>query len=326
MPKPKEKKNNKPYPIALACADLHLSLKRPACREDDWMEVQAGYLKQLRKIQAEATSASDEDGPRKCKQVPILCAGDIFDRWNVQPELINFALKHLPDGMVCIPGQHDLPNHRLEEMHRSAYGVLVESKKIVDITNDGVCTYGLSINGFGWGQEIKPPSEIEGLESLIKVALVHKFIWTDGTGYPGAPEESRWPRLMPKLKGYQVVVFGDNHKPFKIVGDTTIFNCGGFIRRKIDDDHRPRVGIIFSNGDIIPKFLDTSGDKIRRPEEVQEVGELDLKKFITDLETLGDAALDFAGIVRRHLESSDLSGAVRERVLKCLENGADSRL
>ena len=110
-----------PNAIAILCSDLHLSLTKPACRADkDWMEVQAHYLKQL-----EDTAGN----------LPIFCAGDIFDRWNAPPELINFALRNLPDDMLCVPGQHDLPNHRLDEKHRSGYGVLSNAGKIEDLSN-----------------------------------------------------------------------------------------------------------------------------------------------------------------------------------------------
>ncbi len=41
-------------PIAIAIADLHLSLTRPACRADkDWLEVQAHYLSQVTQIRKE---------------------------------------------------------------------------------------------------------------------------------------------------------------------------------------------------------------------------------------------------------------------------------
>ena len=37
---------------------------------------------------------------------PVICAGDIFDKWNSPPELINFAYDNLPE-IYAIPGQHD---------------------------------------------------------------------------------------------------------------------------------------------------------------------------------------------------------------------------
>ena len=88
----------KPKSIALLCSDIHLSLNSPICRGLDrerWFETMAHYLKKLKDI-------------AKDHAVPIVCAGDVFDKWNSPPELINFALKHLPE-MYAI-----LPNHNLQ--------------------------------------------------------------------------------------------------------------------------------------------------------------------------------------------------------------------
>src|SRR5580765_2947060 len=192
-------------PIALVISDLHLSLLQPACRADkDWMEVQKKYLAQVRMI-ADHSSIS---GP-----LPVLCAGDIFDRWNPPPELINFALRELPDGMICVPGQHDLPNHRMDQIHRSGYGVLVQAKKIKDIAGQILKAAKIHIYGFGWNQDITLPKYIPG-NGLLNIALIHHYCWAIGHQYPGAPEDSHLNAFMKQLKGYDVAVFGDNHKSF----------------------------------------------------------------------------------------------------------------
>lgn len=95
--------------IAVLCSDIHLCHTCPPARsnEPNWYDAMARTLDELAGIASHY-------------YVPILCAGDVFDRWNSPPELINFAIKHLPP-MHCIPGQHDLPNHSLEDIRRSAY-------------------------------------------------------------------------------------------------------------------------------------------------------------------------------------------------------------
>src|SRR5688572_18895632 len=98
-------------PIAILCADLHLTLRPPLCRADkNWMLTQRDYLLQIRKLQEPAHLKNHLEATAK---IPVICAGDIFDRWNPPPELVNFALRFLPNGMICVPGQHDLPNHNI---------------------------------------------------------------------------------------------------------------------------------------------------------------------------------------------------------------------
>jgi len=301
-------------PIAIAIADLHLSLLQPACRADkDWLEVQAGYLKQVKDI----TEGFDDPSRR----LPILCAGDIFDRWNAPPELINFALQHLPDGMICVPGQHDLPNHRTDQVHRSGYGVLKQVGKIVDIsgkrTNKDI---GLLVYGFEWGSEILPPDHEK--PDLLQVALIHQYCWTDFHSYPGAPEDSNLSKFAKSLKGYDVAIFGDNHKGFlsELKTGTTVLNVGGFIRRKSDEiGYNPSVGIIYSDGTVKRCKLDTSADKFHEEIAEREEVPLNMKEFIDGLEGLGEHGLNFREAVENHLRDEELTPAVKQIIKQCLE-------
>lgn len=270
------------------------------------MAVQAGYLRQLKRIAG---------------KLPILCAGDIFDRWNTPPELINFALKELPDGMHCIPGQHDLPNHRIDLMHRSGYGVLARTGKIIDIQGTLTWKAGetqMQFYGYGWGQEIVPPA----FKSKLKIAIVHRYVWTADTGFPGATEDSRLSAIAKQLRGYDVAVFGDNHKGFlkQLKSGCTVLNCGGFIRRKSDErNYRPSVGILYDDGTVEREFLDTSADVFHEQED--ELGEtpLGMQAFINELEMLGEHGMDFRESVLRHIQSNDIRPRVREIVKEALD-------
>jgi len=304
-------------PIAIAISDLHLSLLQPACRADkDWMAVQAGYLDQVKKMADEL-------------RVPVLCAGDVFDRWNAPPELINFALKHLPDGMICVPGQHDLPNHRVDQIHRSGYGVLKQVGKIVDINEEYSPNRGTKwvfiISGFGWGREIKSPPKVDEVyteSNFPQIALIHRYCWTEFHSYPGAPEDSNLSKFAKSLKGYDVAIFGDNHKGFlsELKSGTTVLNVGGFIRRKSDEvGYNPSVGIIYSDGTVKRRKLDTSADVFHEEIAGREEVPLNMKEFIDGLEGLGEHGLNFREAVENHLRDEELTPAVKQIIRSCLE-------
>lgn len=305
----------KPNPIAILCSDLHLSLNQPACRADDnWLAVQAHYLSQLKEI---------ADG------LPIICAGDIFDRWNVEPELIHFVLEHLPNGMICVPGQHDLPNHRLDQVHRSGYGVLVKAGKIRCIAGKemipvaNVLTSGEPPRafGFGWGQEIEPPPYSHS-KGLIFVAVVHQYIWTVGHSYIGAPQESHLSNLMGRLKGYDVATFGDNHKRFTKVlkTGTTVVNCGGFIRRKSDEiDYHPAVWRLMSDGTVEERPFFTTIDRFHEGIKPKEEMPVNMKEFIDGLEALGEHGLNFREAVENYLRGEKVSKRTKEIILRAME-------
>lgn len=318
-------------------------MKQPACRnDDDWMRTQADYLGQIKSLACTVRELWLGNRNTTSRPIPVLCAGDIFDKWNASPELIHFALEHLPDGMICVPGQHDLPNHRMEEMSRSGYGVLAKAGKIkcasshrraevptrshIQTGYDGT----LFIYGFGWNEEITPPPLQFDYDRVHPIALVHHYIWDTGSNsFPGAKMEDHFNSFKKSLDRYSVAVFGDNHCSFDatlkpttpLKRGTHIFNCGGFIRRKVDEvDRKPRVGILYENGTVRSHLLDTRADKFLRPEEIKDqMLDVNMEQFVRELDKMAEVGLDFRQTVIRGIDGMNLPAPVRSMVLKCLE-------
>jgi hypothetical protein len=296
-------------PIAVAVADLHLTLTSPACRdESDWPAVQARYLQQLGDIAG---------------NLPILCAGDIFDKWNTPPELINFALENLPDGMLCVPGQHDLPNHRIEDMHKSGYGVMKRVGKIRDIS--GISTGnmgGFIVHGFGWGQPIQL---LNCKQPLLNIALIHHYCWMEGKAYPGAPEELHIKHFKKLLQNYDFAIFGDNHKGFcATLNQCHIVNCGGFTRRKSDERlYKPSVWKLYKDGTdnrMVERIeLDCMQDRFSSIDKLEtDISQFNADEFIQELERLGEHGLNFRETVKRYLHSNDIHPLVCEMIFKAM--------
>lgn len=300
-----------PKAIAIAFSDLHLSLTQPVCRADkDWLVVQAGYLKQVRDIAKELGG------------VPVLCAGDIFDRWNPPPELINFALEHLPTGMISVPGQHDLPNHRIEDMHRSGYGVLVKARKILDIAGSSLVSkdFGFTVYGAGWGQQLGKYGPQASCGQHI--GLVHRYLWAyENKRYIGAPSTSHIQNQPDQFNAYDWVISGDNHTLFTAtLKHCTVINPGGFIRRKSDERlHAPSVYILYDNDSSDRHKLDVSGDLFHEDIEDRSEVPVNMKAFIDGLEKLGEHGLDFRQAVEQHLKSDDVEEATKQIILDSLK-------
>lgn len=279
--------------LAVACSDIHLSHKKPPFRaEEDWYGVMAEYIEQVREVCVKHNA-------------PLLIAGDIFDRWNSPPELINFAidmLRQMPIAIHTIPGQHDLPNHSLDRIGESAYETLIRAEVIEDIGNQWIVVdKNLAAVGVPWGCEIP---KLTNVKAMV-VAAVHRYVWMDKqTSYKDAPRENRVNHIWKELKGYNFAIFGDNHKGFTTSnGKTSLFNCGTLIRRKSDEaGYRPIIGLLCDDGVIRIRFLDTSKDQFLNPEEIVgqlEDGAIIAKEFIEELSRLGVTGLDFAEYVKR---------------------------
>jgi len=285
--------------IAILCADIHLSHTPPVWRsaEPDWCAAMQRPLDEIAELQKKY----------KCT---VLCAGDIYDKWNSPAELINFAMDNLSRlNMYSIPGQHDLPNHNISELEKSAYETLSKADAILDVAYSDRCPSIINsrctLSAFPFSTEIKPLPEVYDKKNVVNIALVHQYVCTYKSDYPGAPKKSHVKYIKAntklingKLYGYDVIVFGDNHKGFHTcVGKTIIWNCGTLMRRKSDEiDYKPKVGLLFSNGVVEPYYLDQSQDKYLSPEQTKKLMELsaaDFKKFAKELSELGDSELDF---------------------------------
>lgn len=304
----------------MLCSDLHLSQRPPVARsvEPDWYSTMAGYLGQLRGLsEGHGTSGNP---------LPVICAGDIFDRWNAPAELINFALAYLP-RMYAVPGQHDLPHHSYEDIRKSAYWTLVEAGKIVNLEPGkplGVGT--MQLWGFPWGTPVEPCPETAYLG--LDVAVIHSYLWTEKSrsGYPGAPKEKRLVVYAKKLKGYDAAVFGDNHKGFQSFVPSLgcrVLNCGGYMRRKSDErDYQPTVGLLRSDGTITRYKLDVSEDKFLDSGDIPQSlrdNNIGFDTFLEELSAFGDAAINFNEAVHRLLEREKVSPVVKRIVLASLE-------
>lgn len=298
--------------VAIVCGDLHLCHNRPSARVDEyWYGVMEHYLGQLRSIQ------------NQC-DVPILCAGDVFDKWMSPPELINFAMDNMPK-VFAVPGQHDLPYHGLSGIRKSAYWTLVEAGIIVNLTEQETWLQGedtgIWVSGFPWGSEVKPPPF--PTKTHLNIAVIHAYIWKPGFSYPGAPEKSKTGAWKERLEGFDIAVFGDNHQHFtKAVtfGGCLIWNCGTFIRRKADEiDERPCVGLVYDDGTIVPEYLNIGIDQfVDLPEKVEAKEQNpELLQFLNELDSLDLDQVDYRTQLRRAADK--LEGEARTTLLEVLE-------
>lgn len=303
----------KPAPVAVLCSDLHLSLYAPVARsaEPDWLAAQKRQLTQLSRTANKLA-------------VPILCAGDIFHHWKAQPELINFALLNLP-AMYAVPGQHDLPLHNFDDIQKSAFGTLLIAEKI-KLLQPAMPTYikGARVWGFPWGFPINPP-DADASSSALNVAVVHAYIWQHKSGFIGAKPIDHVDEWSRKMGGYDIALFGDNHKPFirfPSAGSNSclIFNHGAFQRRASDEfDHTPALGILMSDGTVKLEKLDCSKDLFidRNDPKFEEDSQFTMDAFLKELETLGeDDQLSFEQALHHYLKTHEVTPGAEKIILE----------
>lgn len=291
-------------PIACLCSDIHLSHKAPIARsvEPDWYAAQERSINQLKKV---------------ANGLPIICAGDLFDRWNSPPELISWAIDTLPH-MHCIPGQHDLPHHGYDAIKKSAYWVLVQAGTITNLDPHS-CGIPIDDNGSAWTFAFPWGFEVIGVEkeqqSSVKIAVIHAYAWHRHK-HPHADSNQSSDAWAKKLEGYDAAVFGDNHAHW-ISDDNRIINTGTLMRRKQDErDYTPHVGILYDDGYIDAIPLDCSEDKFIDVAPLRDAFESDgrIEEFLEHLRGLSAEGISFEQAVDMSLVDASPAAAqlVRE--------------
>lgn len=249
---------------------------------------------------------------------PIICAGDLTNKWNEPPEFINFLLRVLP-FMYCVRGNHDTPFHNASEMHKSVYGTLCQTGTIKDIAPRSPLVIGnLMLHGFPHGTEVRPMQK--RYDGYFHLAVIHDYIWKRGSEHRQVTVETSVGSWHQKVRGYDAVMFGDNHKGFvaKHPAFPTILNCGTLMRRTTDEiDYQPKVGLINSDGSIVRVALDCSKDTFAEKLKEESEPSADMEKFIEQLLKRVKSNVDFRTKVLDVL--GDAEPEVRQLVLESLE-------
>jgi DNA repair exonuclease SbcCD nuclease subunit len=258
---------------------------------------------------------------------PILCAGDIFDHWKAEPQLINFALNNLPH-MYAIPGQHDLPLHNIDLLKKSAWWTLALAEKIEPlIYEEPISIVGdIVIHAFPWGRKLTPLKK--GLsKDKYHIALVHDYFWMKEYKYPTAPKKHHISRYIKAIKGYHAVVFGDNHKGFKTkVNDVPVYNCGTLMRRRSDEkEYEPRIGLLCRSGKILIHKTSLRSEKLETQEEdmsgQHRISNGELSDFIDGLRDAETLCVDYVEAIEMLMKNYSVSNEVRKILLEALGRG-----
>ncbi len=304
--------------VAVCVSDVHFSHRPPTFRSEEpsWYGV-------MERTWEEVNGLSET---HKC---PIVLAGDVFQVPKEPVELVNFVMRLFRRPVFGIPGQHDLPGHRLADLHKSAYGTLVEAAKITNLGPDApVFLPGLVLHGFPYGQEITPWEKGSVAPFGLRIAVVHQYVWSNKFAhYPGAPEEGHVSILRTQARGYDVVVCGDNHVGFlsdrvgKKGHRTKVVNCGCLMRRRADERELcPSAWLLHADGAVTRHHLDTSRDVTLSPERCKKKAPTtDLAPFMEELEGLGDTGLDFLEALKEYLATEGAGVGARELIVKLVE-------
>jgi hypothetical protein len=201
--------------------------------------------------------------------------------------------------MYSITGQHDMPNHLRGELFRSAYQTLVLARRVINLEEGKpvlirVRDVELYIAGFPWNAALRPCPK-PARKNLIRIAVVHKYAWVKGRSHAMASDNQKLQVHAKQLEGYDVLLFGDNHRHFtkSLPTGQVVCNTGCPMQRRIDErDEVPKFGLLFGDGHL--ETVDVAPyEKLRfdeRAKVTEPMNQVQMDGFIARLHAQGDSA------------------------------------
>lgn len=242
----------------------------------------------------------------------------MFDKWNTPVEFVNLLVENWPTAnFFAVPGQHDLPNHNYADIRRSAYWNMVKSGRITTLDPGKLQCIGdgLYVRGFPWGVPVEPMTGAKR-DGYCYLSVAHRYVWAGDAKYKDAEvgDCAERPEFGERYRGYDAVVWGDNHKPWSLdvlwhpnKSPTTYFNHGTALRRHADErglvDMGPGVfgpGVLYDDGSIVRVELDGMPPEVWADAPAKSLAAplgVDADRLLALLRAGGEAAVSFRDAV-----------------------------
>lgn len=301
----------KHYQKYICASDLHFTFTPPKCREvEEYIEAQDKKIDFLLDLQ------------RK-EKAPILCGGDIFDRWNASPELLSYLIYKLQEAdfpIITIPGQHDLPNHNIKEYDRSGLSVL-EASGVLTVIKDPNAPIAIGqhlIFGKPWGLPLPEAKKLNS-ESIL---ILHEGIYKKEKPFPNCKWRTS-KQVIEESPGFKLIVSGDNHKPFTHnIKGSYLINPGSMMRMHADQaDFDPRVYIYdFKTGCAEQVYIPIEPGIVSREHIIsEEERDQRISDFVEHLKTKYNVTIDFKKNMEVFLSSNRVRKSTKEWVWRALD-------
>lgn len=286
---------------AILTADWHLRDTQPKCRTDNYYQVQFNKIRFIKGL------ANMHEG------CPVLIAGDIFDTAKPSPMLLASTLHFLPSLVVCIPGQHDMPSHSLENLNQSGLAVIEQGSDCTVLKNPTdykPSIAGNEIIGFPWGSKI---SNIKG-----DIALVHTLLQEPKNYNSHIAYEEDCESLLKKLPACRLVVSGDNHKSFTYrKGEQLIVNPGSIMRMDADQiDYKPCVYLWYAGTNTVePVYLPIGEDVVTREHlEKKQEEDLRMEAYKNRLQACVEIGVSFEKNIDNYIRKNKIEKEISQEI------------
>lgn len=286
----------------ILCGDNHLMEKKPVSRTDEFFPAMWKKLKFI----------DDLANKYNC---PVLVSGDLLDHWKSSPELLTKIMQHLTAVWATIYGDHDLPQKAIENMDKSGLTTLQEAGKIKIIPGG----HGSDKNNHKLPKDVAPSFITKGR----KIFVWHILTWKKDLPFPDCKNKSA-KQLLKRYPQFDLIVTGDNHKPFvEQYKGRLLVNVGSMMRIRADQiDYKPAVWLYSAKKNEVERvYLPIEKDVISREHiEVKEERDTRLTAFIEKVDSEVNGELDLETNLISFYQRNKTKKKVQNIITKSLEN------
>ena len=275
--------------------DLHAKITTPRCRTDKYEDtIKRKFYDILDVLNAEGCDV-------------LIEAGDFFDDHKQPYHLTNWFIETLRSCWACarvygVAGQHDMVNHTLK-MDNTPFQTLVNSESLFMLREvPAVFPHPngkeVHIYGQSWGEATPTIKKTDVFNVLVvHETLVQNKIWE-------GQKDPKYAIDFLKAHKFDLVIAGDNHKPFiEHYRGRTLVMCGSVARLSVDQaDYTPAVWVYDTTTRDLNKIcLKIEADVIQKEKhEEKKKDKKSLESFAASLDTT---------IIRKSYVNRALSGA-----------------
>lgn len=285
----------------LITSDWHIRNTTPKARLDNY---QAALWNKVEQIMALA----------KEHDAHILFGGDLFDVPKSAIESTVKLVSTLGNQFLCgIPGQHDLPNHLIKNIDKCSFGLMLECGYVRGLEGS-VEFEDTSVHFFPWGSSLGPRKE-PGL--AYNIAVCHTLTYKGKSDIGGIKAKT----LLRKMKGFDLIVVGDNHKTFVVEHEGRyLVSPGSLMRQDADQfDHEPSVFLWKAGPNSVPERIRlkvTASTRVLTREHLdrQKERESRLDAFIETVNTKYDVDINFMDNLKKFMNKNQTNARVQELV------------
>jgi DNA repair exonuclease SbcCD nuclease subunit len=299
----------------IVTSDWHLRSTRPRCRLDnDWLETQKTAL-------AHVAAYAEQ------YKADVIVLGDIFHSTNeTTNEVIGLVqefalmLKEGALGLYILAGNHDLPQHNLDNIHRSAFQILLNSKNIFHLDrlklNDGRHSLKVSAVNFG-------------AVDLLDADIVFKHIlcFPENEKIPPSDKIVKPSELFAQFENAKYIFTGDYHRQFVYNKAKTkkLLNPGCLLKQAVDMiDYEPSVFLIdFEDGELTYKICPIpDNEKLVTDEYLETEKERNsrIEAFIERIKENEAVTFDFIENVHNLMRNNKFDNELKNVILGLMEN------